>query len=118
MVAPVCHIPPAVTVTPQPPGRLLPSIPNAYDLASALRAIAALRQAVQILTNQNTTDNGVINNFNTRRDQTGTWNEERRVTETVRVFNPEDDSQYVDVERINSLRMLNKDTKQTWIWNR
>lgn len=118
MAAPVCHIPPVPPPTTQPTGNRLPSIPAATDLASALRAISAMRQAIQQLSNQITQDNGVINGFRTKQNQGATWTEDRRVTENVRITNPEDDSQYIDVERINMLRMKNKDTGQTWTWNR
>lgn len=118
MVAPVCHIPPPNTATPQPTGTRLPSIPPATDLNSALRAISALRQAVQQLSNQITQNNGVLNGFRQDRNQGATWVEERRVTETVRVTNPQDENQYVDVERINSLTMKSRDSGQTWQWKR
>lgn len=118
MAAPVCHIPPVPPATTQPTGTRLPSIPAATDLSSALRAIAAMRQAIQQLSNQITKDNGVINGFRQDRNQGATWTEDSRVTETVRVTNPQDENQYVDVERINSLSMKNRDTGQTWKWKR
>lgn len=41
-----------------------------------------------------------------------------RVVKTVRVYNPQDKEQYVDVQQIN--RMVFKDAKsgETWTWSR
>ena len=39
--------------------------------------------------------------------------EQSRLTETVRVFNPEDETQYVDVERITALTTKNSKTGET-----
>jgi hypothetical protein len=41
-----------------------------------------------------------------------------RDTEKVRVTNPNDDSQYVDIERINRLTMRNNNTGELWVWYR
>jgi len=44
------------------------------------------------------------------------WTEKARETETVRVTNPDDDSQFVDVERIKRLVMENSKSGQTLEW--
>lgn len=104
--APVCHIPPAKPDAPLVV-KNLPAVPVATDLKSALQAINALRQVVQVITNQITQPQGA-NNF------IADWHESDRVTEIVRVYNPNDKSQYVDIQRINRLRMKDKKTGSTW----
>jgi hypothetical protein len=46
------------------------------------------------------------------------WKESKRTTEVVRVFNPNDHSQFVDVERINQLTMTDGVTGESWSWSR
>jgi hypothetical protein len=41
-----------------------------------------------------------------------------RVTEQVRLTNPNDDTQWVDVVRINKLVMRNENTGELWVWER
>jgi hypothetical protein len=41
-----------------------------------------------------------------------------RVTEKVRLTNPDDKEQYVDVLRINKLVMRNENTGELWVWER
>jgi hypothetical protein len=40
------------------------------------------------------------------------WDEVSRATSTIRVFNPQDENQWVDVERIDSLIMRGPDSRQ------
>lgn len=117
--APICHIPPENPTIPQPGVRSLPAIPVATDLTSAFAAINAMRLIIQTITNQNDRDNGTqINNFQTRPDKNVTWVEDSRKTEKVKVYNPDDDSQFIEVERINQLVMKDKNTGNKWTWNR
>lgn len=44
------------------------------------------------------------------------WEEKSRATETVRVENPDDPAQFVDVERIKRLVMRNSDTGEEFEW--
>lgn len=122
MSAPVCHVPPENVNVPQPGVRNLPAVPIAQpNLESLVNAVNALRQVVNILSGQQSVDgaNGFSNSFSTTKPKTdGTWIEEKRVTQTVKVYNPDDRTQYIEVERINGLVMRNKDTKQTWVWKR
>jgi len=119
MSAPVCHVPPENANIPQPGTRTLPGIPQAHDLPSALAALGAIRHILQIITNQQTDDNGTqINNFQTKPDKSTTWVEDSRKTETVKVYNPDDRSQFIEVERINQLVMKDKNTGNKWTWNR
>lgn len=121
MSAPVCHIPPENGNIPQP-GTALPGIPVATDLASALRAIAAMRQIIQIITNQQQNDNGVIqiNGFRTKDDKKTQWAEISRVEEKVKIYQNNDPAtgNFVEVKQINKLVMGDKKTGQQWEWKR
>lgn len=117
--APICHIPPQKITDAHGPIPL-PSIPLATpNLSSLVASVNALRQVVQYLAGQKvpTPPPLVTNNFTTKQDK-GRWNEISRVSETVRVFNPSDKTQFVDVDRINQLTMGDKVTGEKWIWNR
>lgn len=119
--APVCHVPPEDANIPQPGVKTFPTIPVATDLTSALMAVNALRRAVQLLTNQ--IDNrSTTNNFNTKPDpnQKPQWNEVERVVEKEKIYQNNDPStgNFVEVERINRLVMQDKNSKQTWTWDR
>ena len=50
----------------------------------------------------------------------GTWSEQNRQEETVKIYQNNDPStgNYVEVKQINKLVMENKDTGQTWTWKR
>lgn len=102
--APVCHIPPTKS-TPQPGPRQFGQVPPATDLPSAITAINQLIQIIQQLTNTGPSNGG----GGTVSSGSGNYNERRRVTEVVRVYNPDDHSQYVDIQRTNLLEMT--DTK-------
>lgn len=116
--APICHIPPQKITDAHGPIPL-PSIPLATpNLASLVASVNALRQVVQYLAGQKTPAPLITNNFTTKQPEKGRWNEVSRVTENVRVFNPSDKTQFVDVERINQLKMGDKVTGEQWIWNR
>lgn len=109
--APVCHI---VQQLPgaEPQTARLPAIPIATDLPSALAAIAALRQIVHSITGQ-------LPNLGTAKTQPVLKEIlNKRTTETVRVKNPQDNSQFVDVEQINHLEFQDASSGQKLIWNR
>lgn len=114
---PVCHIPPA---QPQvlPNLQNLPQVPPATDLPSALAAIAAIRLIINQITNVNNTTNGPRGGGSGSSSEDADWVEDSRVSEKVRVYNPEDKKQYVDIQRINRLVMKNTKTKQHWQWDR
>lgn len=75
-------------------------VPKATDLPSALRAIQA-----------------ITNNFNTLL-RAGNFSELRqfRTFETVRVFNPSDSSQWVDVQQITGLVFQDPVTGRFLTW--
>lgn len=109
-------------------GITLPSIPTAVDLPSALAAINALAMGFRLLTNQTKTaprsmqpGHGVTNSVKSKNPGTnkqGRWNESARTTQVVRVTNPEDATQFVDVKQINSLTMKDSQTGEQWQWKR
>lgn len=125
MGAPVCHISPDEPIT-QPTPRYLPSIPQATDLQSALAAINSMRQILLSLLGQIPQNNLQRNGGSgtrTTQQQSGKkpdagFREISRVVQTVRVYNPKDKSQYVDVERINRLVLRDPVTGASWVWSR
>lgn len=88
-VAPVCPTVRSQAIPPQAP-ITKPGLPRVYDLPSVINT---LNQIIYMLNNP--PDN---------------FQEVQRVTEVVRVFNPNDNQQWVDVERINFLRLDDKNT--------
>jgi hypothetical protein len=110
-VAPVCPISKSQAIVGSP-GPLLPMPPRAVDLPSAINAINQLSQIIIQLINPSLTIN------NTLRPLRGSnWIETGRVTQVQRVFNPDDNSQWVDVERINQLTMTQEATGDVLQWN-
>jgi hypothetical protein len=113
-VAPVCPISKSQAIVGSP-GPLLPMPPRAVDLPSAINAINQLSQIILQLTNPSTTIN---NSLRIQQPSvTGNWSETGRVTQIQRVFNPNDSSQWVDVERINQLTMTQDATGDVLKWN-
>ena len=97
-VAPVCPI----TRSEMPPaqrGIKVPAIPKVTDLDSAIKAI-----------------NQLIDLINTDAEPSVRWLEKERSTNIVRITNPEDEEQWVDVERIERLVMEDQITGDLWIW--
>ena len=94
-VAPVCPISRSQAVPAQPLIKR-PGLPMVNELPSVINA---LNQIIIMLNNppQNFVEN-------------------RRVTETVRVYNPNDREQWVDVERINYLQMVDPRLGGQWAW--
>jgi hypothetical protein len=82
--APVCPTSRSQAIPPQPPLKR-PGLTKVNDLPSVINV---LNQIVMMLNNQ--PDN---------------YQEVNRVTQTVRIYNPNDHEQYVDVERINFLKL-------------
>lgn len=115
MAAPVCHINQNEVIE-QPDPKTLPSVPIANDLASALVAINALRQIVNSITNQQ--NQGGISGFKVKPQDRGKgYSEVHRVMQTVRVFNPQDKTQFVDVQQLKQLVMRDGTTGELWVYN-
>lgn len=122
MAAPVCHVPSGPS-DPNTPTINLTNIPVAQpNLQSLTNVVNALRAALQTMTNQNERDNGTgtQNNFKTNDRKKVQWTEQSRRVEKVRVFQNDDKTSdnWIDIERINQLVMVDKKTGQTWTWNR
>ena len=130
--APVCHIS-SDQVIQQPKQQQLPSIGKATDLKSALQVINQMTIIINMLTGQQQINAGGIPRPNDGRPapqqqtqikptkkQPGQerWIEANRSTQIVRVFNPKDKEQWVDIESINSLDMIDGVTGETWHWQR
>ena len=112
--APVCNNAlPNVIGQPDPNLKNVPAIPEANDLQSALAAINVMRRMLQQLMNP-----GGIDGFKTQKSKNKGFRELRkfRVTKKTRVFNPNDHSQFVDVEQIVGMVMQDPSTGQTWQW--
>lgn len=128
---PVCNVNQRIP-RPNPSIPLVPPIPRATDLPSALRAIQALTQAIQILSNQHpptqfNQGDVIINNVGggggTRRsnpNSNGDFVEirERRETSDQRIYDPNDREVYVDVKRIDSLTFFDKVSRHFVKWTR
>lgn len=120
--APICHDSRDETFPVKQPS-LIPNIPPATDLPSALAAINALSNAIRIITGRQNARppdpwTPQINNFTST--NSSRWQEQRsdRVTKVVRVKNPQDESQFVDVEQINGLTFVDQKTQEKFSWKR
>lgn len=102
--APVCGL---VSEAPAPSkdANPLPYVPIARDLQSAIRSINALRSWFYGPHGPNSL-------------RPGDYKEVNRVSEVVRVVNPDDKDQYIDVKRINYVVMKDKKTGSKWVWKR
>jgi hypothetical protein len=96
--APVCPITRS-EVPPSQPGIKVPVVPKAADLPSAIQAI-----------------NKIIDIIATDSEPTIRWLEKYRVTTIVRIENPYDENQWVEVERIQALMMEDQVTGDLWYW--
>jgi hypothetical protein len=118
--APICYInPPAPTAEPLAP--TIPAIPPATDLQSALAAIAALTQIVRALASQfPVTGGGRITDLTVipaKKKNNFYEVVQKRTVKKVRVTNPNNPSQFVDVNQITGLTFENKLTKQQIDWS-
>lgn len=124
--APACPINRDQEIKPNS-GAKMPFIPVATDLASALAAINAMRNALLQLAGMMSVRSGGQQSDRNNKDNSGNerpdpnrpprWIEVSRKTQKVRVKNKEDPEQYVDVERINRLVMRDTVTGDYWVWN-
>ena len=126
-VAPVCNVNvPQPVVQPSPPA--LPAIPVATNLATAIQAINVMRQTINTMNNNippnnQNNQNTNINGFTTKQNQQQNTPQKSGfvqvsvVKNTVRITNPDNPDQYVDVEQITGLTMQNPVTGQSWTWS-
>jgi len=85
--------------------------PPAVDLPSAIQAVNQLRQVVNFLINPPTTNNFLL------LPPLPVWKEAKRKMVTTRVYNTADASQWVDVQHIAMLEMMDTTTGQTMTLN-
>lgn len=112
--APVCNnAPPGAAVQPDP--KTLPTIPVANDLQSAINAINAIRRILQTTLYQPPPVGG-ITGFKVQQGRGFSEVRQRRVTRRIRIYNPNDRSQWVDVNQIVGMVMADPITGQTWSW--
>lgn len=125
MAAPVCRIAPASTpISSQPPPVTVPSIPPIDgSMGSIIAALNAMKIAIEGLYGLQ----GIVRAPAANKSpspskpspkKTGRFNETKRTSAKVKVTNPDDDSQYVMVDQINSLTFTDSVTGETWQWNR
>lgn len=132
MVAPICPgttSPPVQTFGVNRALRF-PSIPHARDLQSALAAINAMREAIMLLSQQiqqqpepparpQTSAGAGGSGAKTQpKKKKPSWKETQRVVKKERIENPDDSSQYVEVEIIQALTLTNSATGEQWVWKR
>ena len=127
--APTCNVNPNAPVV-QPKAVPLPSIPIATDLPSALMALSAIRTILNVSNNANSPQNNVTpytvkNPQPTSKQQqpgpssgskTSGFTQTNVVTQDIKVYNPDNKSQYVTVTQITGLTMVNNVTGETWTW--
>lgn len=115
---PICHVPP-VTPQTQPGPVSLQSIPPAQpNIASLVATVNAMRQTIIFLSGQQGRRGQQGAPGNSQKSPPARWTEAGRTTEKVKVYNPDDKTQFVEVERINSLQMKDGITGESWSWNR
>lgn len=124
----VCHIPPP-TQPFEPRSHDIGAIPDPTDLKSAIDAIRALKRIIEWITDQApqrpNEQTGRITSPSNKPPGAGKkpprpprFIETKRSEEIIRVYNPQDKEQWVDVKRINRLTMADRKTGETWDWRR
>lgn len=121
--APICNVQGVVQEPNQQVGIFQP-IPKATDLASAIAAINAMANNLNNLFKQGAfSSTGGVHDLSTNNKKkpaapSGNYREDpvRRVYKTVRVYNPQDSTQFVDVKQIIALTFVDPNTKRTIVW--
>jgi hypothetical protein len=127
--APVCHIPPTKPATDAQAPVDTVYVPQATDLASTMAAVNALRLvylrgtggfggAGHGGTASSLGPGGTGGTVKDEKKKQGQWVETNRQTEKVKVTNPDDPSQFIELERINQLTFKDAATGETWFWQR
>ncbi len=116
--APVCHLEPLVDIDGPSQPRMPVIPPIRGDIDSMVKALNALKMGYEILANQRGGPDEPVGSsgFKKGNSKVGRFNEVKRQTKKVRVSNPDDPSQYVDVDRINKLTMRDTKTGELWTW--
>lgn len=126
--APVCAVQPQVDIgTAQQPR--LPSIPTPDgSVDGMMAALMALKDGYEMLAGMR--NNAPPNNSKSSQSSSspgangkkptkqGRFTEVNRVTKKVRITNPDDEEQFVDVLRIDNLTFKDTVTGELWTWTR
>jgi hypothetical protein len=131
--APVCNVTPPAPIS-TPLSKLIASIPVATDLPSALNALNAIRNVLNVQNNAIPPNNKVVwkglttkpepskptgnkpANPSNGQKQSG-FTQSNIVTKLVKVTNPNDSTQFVMVNQIVGLTMTNPVTGEQWQWS-
>ncbi len=129
--APVCDLPDQGQFPARQPGTPFPAIPRAQDLPSAIQAINQLSLIIQQLilpvpptfNNLRPTTNISLNPVSLNLNLKDLFNkvrfqEVKRITEIVKIVNPQNPDNWVLVRRINQLIMQDKLTGDLWGFKR
>lgn len=117
MSAPVCHIPGTTTSGLTPTA--VQTVPVATPtLESLTKTVNALRQLVLQMSGQQSQN--FLGLRSTNDPKKVQWSEKSRKIEKVKVYQNDDKSSpnWVEVEQINQLVMVDKNTGQEWTWDR
>lgn len=122
MSAPVCHIPGTDRDIDQPV-TTQQAIPIATtDLNNLVNVVNMLRAQVLRLSGQSGNDTAGTGRAPKipQEQKRVQWKEQARTVEKVKVYqnNDKSSSNWVEVEQINRLVMVDKNTGQTWEWRR
>lgn len=120
--APFCNVK-GVTPDPNQSAAVMQPIPVATDMNSALAAIRVLRNNFNVLNDQINRPPAPpdgASGFKTKNNQKSAWveNPKLRLKEKVRVENPDNPDQFVEVEQINGYSMTNQKTGEVFTWKR
>lgn len=109
----------------QPAGPVIPSIPNAYDLQSALAAIQALSITHNIMhggggVKQPQQQQSKNNTKPPQKPKVGRFQEikAQRVTANVKVYSKQDKETFVAYKQINGMTFKDTITGEMWNWSR
>jgi hypothetical protein len=138
--APVCHISKDQDITEQPKPTLLPFVPAAIDLPSALQAIQALRLIVEMLAGQTIPNQGGsgfnngtqlpglrppapnqnVGKRNPNANERYSEVRSQRVEKKLRVFQDNDpsSSNWVDIKQVNAVTWVDNVTGEKITWSR
>jgi hypothetical protein len=111
----------------QPSGPSLQAIPELEQSMDGMYStVSALVQTVRALAGQTPRQSSgarPAQKSNTsktqqtqKKENTGRFTEQSRVTSTVKITNPQDDTQYVMVKQITQLIMVDNVTGEQWVW--
>lgn len=130
--APVCHVPTDQQID-QPPPVSLPAIPQVMhgDWQSVINAVNAIRLALQMMAGQlqrpslaapssgpRSTLKAPPSQSKSNPNKPPQWTELSRKTSKQKIYNPDDKSQFIELEQIDQLIWQNKASGDKIEWKR